>query len=266
MIGHLVARRLHGNVFVLVKIDARVGCAEQLQLDAFVARQRNGVVDVSTSVVIPFAAISTRSVVVLLMLLRWLLPTCIDRLLERLLDFSFDAFRVDRRSLLLLVVAIAWIGARRASEGARTTTTVVPIAAAASALRSVTVLKAVVVVVRLAIEIGSTAWLKVVVPLIEVVEATIVISKKREIRARRRRIETDDEKMYSLLRKIGQWQLNNTRRRTFVRSDVDDSPIIEIPIRSVSAAASIIVESVPEFTVLIIIVLFRRKIVRVTAA
>lgn len=115
------------------------------------------------------------------MLLWWLLPTCINRLFDRLFNFSFTSFRLRRRFIRLLIVAIARISARRASKSTRTTSAVVPIATAA--LRSVAVLIAIVVEIRLAVvvEVRSTAWLKItlliIIPLIKVVEATIVISK-----------------------------------------------------------------------------------------
>lgn len=170
-----MARRLHGNVFVLAKIDARVCCAEQLQLDALVTWQWNGVVDFSSAMA-PLASEPTRSVVVVLLLLGWLLPAIIDCWLILRCDFS----TLLGRRLLVGLIAEARIRSTTAREGARTTA-IVPIST--SALRRVSVLITVIVVVArlMVIVIVSSAastlevsaW-RIVVTLVEV-GTTIII-------------------------------------------------------------------------------------------
>lgn len=208
VLGNILARRLHGNVFVLIEIDAGVGCAKQLEFDAFISWQWNRVVDVTTSTV-PLSTVSAAAAAsaVIVVLLRRFLPACIDglgfvtawrRLLER---NAIGSWLLGRGSL----AAEAVVSARRARESTRTSAAVVPIAAAIR----VSVLVAIIIIVIVEIRSAAAAVVEVTTTLIVlttaaaaliivVVEATIIITTRERVSERGERKKETDERLFFL--------------------------------------------------------------------
>lgn len=126
---------------------------------------------------VPFAPKSSRPIVILL-LLRWFLPACIDRLFAWLLGFSLLWW-----PLLLLAIAITGVVSTSSSESARPSA-IVPVSS--STLRCIAVLITILIEIRLTliIEISSSpALLKIALLIIVawvVVKTAITISTMRK--------------------------------------------------------------------------------------
>lgn len=78
MLWNISTRRLHGNVFVLIKVDAGVCCTEQFKLDTFITRTKNCEINFSTTLIIPLSPVRPIVVAVELSILGRLLPTVVD--------------------------------------------------------------------------------------------------------------------------------------------------------------------------------------------
>lgn len=206
MLGNIASRRLHGNVFVLIKVDAGVCCAEKLEFNALIARPGHCIVDfaaITAPLIIPFAAIRSIAIAIAAKLgvSRWLLPTIIDR------RRFFKAFGSGLRwrctfsalDALLKLTLLRWwtevVAVVAACEGSRASAAssaiIVAIEVAAVLITAAVVVVVVEVIAAAIVVIAAAASTRaavvVTITTTIIVKSTIIVSSKKEILRRDRK-------------------------------------------------------------------------------
>lgn len=184
MIWDFLARRFHGNVFILTKVDAGVCCSEEFKLNTFVTGQWQCVVDVTTSCSIPFSTISSIIVAIVSWLSRFL-PTIVDWCDVVAFLLGRWSLRSDFRKVLMSceVVACCWwtevITIIRSCKCTRsTTTTTIVITFRITVLIATTTI--IVVIVIIAIVLIFTRIVVVTITTTIIIESTVIIPLNRK--------------------------------------------------------------------------------------